>query len=139
MRNKILSIFFGVLILTTIAGIVYIAHLLPTKEKYTEFYLLGADGKADNYPTTLVEGQTAEVIIGVVNNEFKEIAYRIEIRADAAKNDVIGPINLNHGQEWERPVKFNPGKAGDKQKFEFLLFREGEQPTVPQPLPSNRR
>ncbi len=38
-------------------------------EAYTEFYLLGPDGKAANYPTKLTIGEVGTVITGIVNHE----------------------------------------------------------------------
>ncbi len=44
-------------------------------ERFTEFFTLGRDGTADNYPTksNVTEGGT--VVIGVANREFVRVDY----------------------------------------------------------------
>jgi len=39
------------------------------QEPFTEFYILGPEGKADNYPTDYVLGENGTVIVGIVNHE----------------------------------------------------------------------
>ena len=40
---------------------------------------------------------------------------------------VIGEenANLKHNETWERPFTFRATKAGEDQKLEFLLYKEG--------------
>jgi uncharacterized membrane protein len=33
---------------------------------------------------------------------------------------------LEHGGKWEQIMSFTPDKAGDNQKVEFLLYRQGQ-------------
>jgi len=44
-------------------------------EAFTEFYVLGPDGKAEGYPTTLAANQTGRVLVGVVNHERDAAFY----------------------------------------------------------------
>jgi len=34
-------------------------------------------------------------------------------------------FELEHDEEWEKIIGFTPGKAGDNQKVEFLLYNQG--------------
>ena len=45
---------------------------------------------------------------------------------DEIKNSEVGPVTLDHDGEWEEIVGFTPGRAGDKQKVEFLLYEQGQ-------------
>lgn len=94
-------------------------------ETFTEFYVLGPGGKAEGYPGRLFVGQSAEVILGVVNHEGREARYTIQIRAGEDLLRTLGPITLTHEQKWEERVRFSPTRPGDQVKVEFLLHLDG--------------
>lgn len=121
--SKVLSV---VLLATIIGAIGTLGYTITTPkvgEKFTEFYILGLEGKAKNYPTELIVGQEARVIVGIINREHEEITYRIEITINYVKNSEMGPVALEHEEKWERVVNFIPSRAGDNKKVEFLLYR----------------
>ena len=41
-------------------------------------------------------------------------------------NNEVGPVTLEHDEKWEEIVDFTPDRVGDKQKVEFLLYRQGQ-------------
>ncbi len=125
-RDKVLSGILGLLVLATIGSIVYVGHAPPLGERFTEFYLLGVDGKAEAYPRELVVGEEGKVIVGIVNHEYQETDYRVVVRSDGMENEVIESVVLEQGEQWEQEVSFIPEKAGEKQKVEFLLFKAGD-------------
>ena len=131
--NKVLSIALGILLICAIGGVVYITVVPPVGEKFTEFYLLGTEGKAVGYPEEVVLGEEARVIVGIVNREYKETSYRIEVTIDGRSYGKVGPVVLNHEQRWEQEVSFRPEKVGVGQKVEFLLYKNGS------PAPSAER
>ncbi len=49
-------------------------------EKFTEFYVLGPEGVADDYPTDLTVGEEGGAIIGVVNHEYAIITHLLEVK-----------------------------------------------------------
>jgi len=49
----------------------------------------------------------------------------VEVIVDGITNEEIGPVALVHQEKWEQEVGFTPQIAGEKQKVEFLLFRQG--------------
>lgn len=120
-REKILSNVLGLLVLTTIGAIVYVTTSPPPGERFTEFYVLGIEGKAKDYPKELVVGEEGRVLLGIVNHEYQVMSYRAVIKIDGIKNDEIGSVVLNHEEEWKQEVSFVPGKT-----IEFLLFKEEE-------------
>ena len=66
-------------IIITFSTLIYVISNPRTGETYTEFYLLGLDGKIAGYPHNLLIGEDDEVIIGLVNHEYKTMNYTIEI------------------------------------------------------------
>ena len=97
----------------------------PQPERYTEFYLLGADGKAEGYPDELVLGEEARAIVGIVNREQKIQDYRLEIRAGGILLKEIVDINLQPDEKRQKEVVFLPEQAGMQQKVQFVLYKQG--------------
>lgn len=81
-ENKIdqtLTIILIIVIISVLASLIYVITLPKTGETFTEFYLLGPQGKAEGYPRNLTIQENATVIIGVANHEQRQINYTIEI------------------------------------------------------------
>ncbi len=97
----------------------------PVPEKFTEFYMLGVSGKATDYPKELSVGEEGKVIVGVVNREYEPVSYKIEVVVNGVKSKEIGPIMLEHGNEWKEVVGFTPDRTVGTQKVEFLLYKQG--------------
>ena len=124
--KKALSIALISVIICAIGGLIYIMVMPKVGERFTEFYILGPEGKAENYPSELVLGEETKVIVGIVNREHRETSYRLVVMVDGVEDNEIAPIMLAHEEKWEDEVRFLPRKAGKNRKVEFLLFREGE-------------
>ena len=132
--DKALSI---VLILAIIGAIGTLAYVIATPkvgERFTEFYILGPEGKAEHYPEVLKIGEEGKVILGIVNHEHERTSYQVEVRIDGekAKLRIEGEdrdevkVELEHEEKWEREVGFAPQKVSKKQKVEFILYKEGK-------------
>lgn len=122
--DRALSVLLAASILFAIGSLVYVVKTPKVGEKFTEFYILGAGGKAEGYPRELKVGQEGHVILGVVNHEYQAVEYRAEIRAG---EDVIGRVDgiaLDHEGKYESPVGFSLKEPGQKIKVEFLLYRK---------------
>ena len=148
--DKILTAILLVAIFVSIAALVYIIITPKQGEKFTEFYILGPEGKAAGYPTNLRVNQNATIIIGIANHEYRRVNYTIEIwLVNASYNNKTTihhmyffdrfnvtldhmPINVegNWTPQWETTYSFSINKTG-KYKMWFLLFKE----TLP-PLPT---
>ena len=127
--DKILSIILVLFIVGAIGALAYTVVMPKVGERFTEFYLLGADGQIANYPQELAIGERGQVIIGIINQEHETVTYRVEVMVDGVKNNEAGPVTLEHDEQWQAPLDFTPDKAGEDQKVEFLLFKnEGSQP-----------
>ena len=125
--DKALSIF---LIATILVAIGLLSYIVGTAERgaerFTEFYILGLEGIAKDYPTELSKGEEGKVIVGIINREQDKVSYRVEIAIEGTKIQETVPITLEHGEKWEAEMSFVPTKVGGNQKVEFLLHEEGE-------------
>ncbi len=83
--NKTLSVLLILSILTAIGTLSYVIAKPKVGEKFTEFYILGLEGKVENYPKEAVLGEEVKVISGIVNWEFEETSYLVEISIDGLK------------------------------------------------------
>lgn len=125
--GKVLSVIIIAAILGAIGMLGYVlATPKKTGERFTEFYILGSQGKADNYATELKLGEEGGVIVGIVNRELRKVSYRLEVTINQTRNVELYPIVLEHGEKWEEEVSFTPTEIGDNQKVEFWLYEEGE-------------
>jgi uncharacterized membrane protein len=115
----------GILIISIILAITVTVYVIVTPkegEKFTEFYVLGPGGMAEEYPTNLTVGEEGEVFIGVVNHEYAAVTYQLELKLNGGVIDQKS-IVLTHNETWEGPFTFKPKKAGEDQKLEFLLYK----------------
>jgi len=126
--ERILSIILIITILLAISTTVYIIVKPKEGEKFTEFYILGPDGKASNYPTNLTTGQNGSMIIGVVNHEYTTTDYQLVVKMNDTilKNETM---TLTNGQKVEIPYTFTAGSTGQK-KLEFLLYKLPDNETA---------
>ena len=64
---------------------------------FTEFYILGPNGTASGYPTNLTVGEDGKEIIGIVNHEYTNVTYQLEVWLSG---ELIGrnTIELKHNE-----------------------------------------
>jgi uncharacterized membrane protein len=133
--DKGLSIGLVVAIVAALGCLGYVIANPKQGEKFTEFYILGPEGKAENYPQQVMVGEEAKVILGIVNHEHQLLSYRVEIKINGVKNKEIGTGILAHEEKWERVVRFIPEEVGVKQRVEFWLYKDDAlQPYLEEPL-----
>ncbi len=125
--NKILSVVLVISVLAALGVLGYAIARPKVGEKFTEFYVLGAGGKAADYPWELARGEVGKVMVGIVNHERHEVRYRVEIKVAGTLIGELEPVMLEHEQKWEREVDITPVMVGKSQKVEFLLFEEGQE------------
>lgn len=124
--DKILSAVLIAAVLFAAGSIYYVVTTPKTGEKFTEFYILGAGGKAEGYPREIKAGEKGEVIAGIVNHEYETVKYLVEIKVDGERPDRLGPVELEHGQKREERLFFSSTRPQKDAKVEFLLYREGD-------------
>lgn len=149
--NRVLNIFLVISIIIAFSSIAYAIGVTKEGEKFTEFYIQPKNKDA-GYPTNLIVGEKAEVIIGIINHEGRTINYTVEVwlvnitynhKPHIHNMFFIDSFSatLNHTdfdkEKWksqfEAPYVFSINKPG-KFKLLFLLFKNN----VP-PLPSKEK
>lgn len=123
--DRILTVILVLSILASVAMLVYVVVTPKQGEKFTEFYILGLEGMADDYPTLFNLSESGTVIVGVVNHEYASVEYTLDIALD---NESIYPgqqMLLAHNQTWEEFVTFTPPKVGQDMKLQFLIYKDG--------------
>jgi uncharacterized membrane protein len=148
--NKSLTLILVVAILGAFGTLGYTIMNPKVGEKFSELYILGLNGKAQDYPTGFLmqKGQVisvnygsqisdnstglGEVTLGIVNHEQQKEIYSLRITIsdepatvtyDGKQAELIKPIELQSGEKWEQKIGFAPKHIGDKQKVEFLLYK----------------
>jgi len=148
--SKLLFVSFIISIVVTLGVISYVTVSPRVEAAFTEFYILGLNGEAQDYPevfslesggVTRIEygdgnyvfDELGMVTLGIVSHEQQKASYyvlanidgeQIGINYDGGVVNRIGPFELAQGEKWEQKIGFTPQYAGDNQKVEFLLFKE---------------
>lgn len=124
--NKALPVMLIIAILACIGALVYAISTPKVDEKYTEFYILGPEGKAENYPRDIKLGAETAVTVVIVNREQQAMTYRLEVLIEGARNKFFPDIALSPEQKWGQEIAISPDKVGDNQKVEFLLYKDDD-------------
>jgi uncharacterized membrane protein len=120
-----LSVALTLFIITTVGTLVYAITKPKVGERFTEFYILGPEGLAENYPREAVVGQPVTVTVGIANHEGVPAEYRLVVISEEYLIGQAEPVRLEPGETDERPVSFVPMVAGDDVQVVFWLYREG--------------
>ncbi len=107
----------------TLGSVIYVATAQKSGEKFTEFYVLNADGSAASYPTEFTVGETATVTVGLTNREQQPATYMVDVVVDGKTVSEIDGISLADGEQWRGRVSFAFARSGASQKVDFLLYR----------------
>ena len=122
-RDKIITVGLALLVIGAIGALVYVATRPRSQEKFTEFYALNDQGNAENYPDTIHIGQSAQVILGIINHENVTTTYKIEITLDGNSAGEIGPVDVKTEQKFEQKYTITPAHKSDKQELLFSLYK----------------
>jgi uncharacterized membrane protein len=138
--DRALSIILVIAILAAIITTVYVIAVPKEGEKFTEFFVLGKDQKAADYPSHIMAGENNTLYIGIGNHEYKNITYTVETyletmtldeRTNTSSLDAMSRIDrfrvpVSDNQTVILPYRFSAKKT-TYNRIEFLLFNE----TVP--------
>jgi len=106
--------------------LIYVVVTPRTGERFTEFYLLGPNGTAYDYPTDLNVGENGKVIINIVNHEYENITYRLDIKFNGYSLHKEN-IFLIKNEKWETTFTFKAVNKGKNQKLEFLIYKDQQR------------
>ncbi len=77
--DRLLSVILIVCIIIAASLMIYAIFIPRQGEHFTEFYILGANHLASDYPMNLSTGENATVILGVINHENAFRYYSVEV------------------------------------------------------------
>jgi uncharacterized membrane protein len=138
--DRLLSGILLLVIIVAISTTIYVIASPKESEHFSEFYILGENRTAEDYPNQITTGLHYPMYIGVGNHEYRNMTYRIETWASLTEFDnltnsttilTMDPLDstslvLSHNETVEIPYNLSINKAGYN-RVEFLLFNE----TVP--------
>ena len=132
------KILIAILVVAIASAIGYLGYVIASPnpgQEFSEFYILNIEGEAKDYPQQIVLGEAVDIIIGVVNHEYKPTSYRVDITLDGIDDREIRIDELAHGEMFQEMVSFVPQFAGEEREVEFWLHKNGElEPYFPDPL-----
>lgn len=158
--DKALTVILVMAIITSVGTLAYVVTHPKQGEAFTEFYILGPGGLAEDYPTNLTVGENGTVIIGIVNHEHRNVTYYVQIWLvnltwDNRTNTTLihemypmqgwfnvtlpnVPVNIegNWTPEFETNYTFSISKPGRWQVW-FLLFKDKPPKLPPEPPDGN--
>jgi uncharacterized membrane protein len=121
--DRLLLVLLVLVIIGAIGTLVYIGRPPAVGQTFTEFYMLGPEGKAEGYPDVISLGEEAVVTLGIINHEQATTDYYIRIVIGEQEVGEVGTITLADGEGWQQRVSFAPAEVGEAQKVEFQLYR----------------
>jgi uncharacterized membrane protein len=130
--EKTLAIVLVLVSLVALTATIYLVAAPTGGEAYTAFYILGPDGKAQDYPSQFRLGEAKSVIVGVSNHEQRAMDYTLVTTLNGnASSSTLSAENLHlaNDETWERPVTIRPDRIGDNMQLSFLLY--GDNDTTP--------
>jgi uncharacterized membrane protein len=105
-------------------------------EKFTAFYILGSNGKAEDFPDEVDINKLNELMIGIENYEYEPVNYTMRIQLDG-QIFTEQQVYLEHKDKFLKNVTYIPrmissiamaGLSMDtKSKLEFILLKDGRQ------------
>lgn len=138
--DKILSYVLIAAIIIAVVTTVYVIAFPKDGEKFTEFFILGEEKMADDYPDRFNAGTEQFVWIGIKNHEYRDVNYTVETLLMNAEWDNTTNSSVIHAAEtldrFTVPLADNSSyletynftiQSKDYNRLEFLLYNE----TVP--------
>lgn len=139
--DRALSVVLLVSIVAAAGALVFVIAVPKEGERFTEFYILGAKGKAADYPSDLVVGKAGSVTVGIGNHEYRNVTYTAEIWfANASFDQETNTsaidrmeladrftVTLLHNSTYHGVRNFTPPGTGYNQ-VTFLLWNDTSPP-----------
>jgi uncharacterized membrane protein len=120
--ERAITLVLAVALLASVGGVVFFAaNPPPATEPFTEFYVLGPDGTASDYPTDLSVGGSGTVIVGVTNHEHEAVNYAVVMTMDG-ETVKERSVRLEDEETWEGELSFTAREPG-RQRLRLELYR----------------
>lgn len=141
--DRALNVAVAVSIAFAAGSLAYVLASPRPGEAFTEFYTLGPEGRAADYPTNLSTGEEGRLILGIANREHETVRYEAEMIAQRGSlasdgNGTFRPETnrtletwtprLEPDETWEANVSFSLGDPG-RYRLVFHLDKPGASQT----------
>ena len=135
--DRILSGVLVLAILTAILSTVYVIAVPKQGERFTEFFLLGENQTAADYPDQILPEINYPLFIGIGNQEHRNVTYALETWYLRTESDTVtntsriiamdpgerSAVTLAHNETRIVPYTLSVSQPG-YDRVEFLLFNE---------------
>jgi uncharacterized membrane protein len=105
--DRAVSIILAMALLGAMVILVYVVASPKVGERFTEFYIVGAE----RWPDEIAVGEEATVVLGIINREHDTMGYRVEAWVRGSLLTATDPIELDHGKTWEGQISFVPDET----------------------------
>lgn len=141
----VLNVALALSILLALGSIGYAVTAPPEGEQFTEFSVLTEDDGelvADGYPEEMARGESANIVVGISNNEYSDEEYtvvvqlqKLESNRDEARvleRDELDRFSLavEHNETRYREHTLSPTMVGKDMRVMYLLYK-GDAPAEP--------
>lgn len=111
----------GAMVLVATALVV---NLTAPPPRFTEFFIIGADGLAKDYPRIGRPGEVVTIGVGITNRERLTTTYRVLVDTEKATLLRTEPIRLSSDDTWEEPITFALPASQKPRDIAIKLFKE---------------
>ncbi|MHC1575724.1 MAG: DUF1616 domain-containing protein [Methanosarcinaceae archaeon] len=106
------------------SGMLIYAKMTMEEETFTALYILGPDGKAENYPTVALPGNPLTVTVGIENYEKRDVDYLLQMKLDGAVLQTIN-VSIPDEMDWQKDITYAPTQMRKgESKLEFALYKD---------------
>ncbi len=141
--DKVLTVGLVASVVFSASVLGYVVTTPRPGERFTEFFILGPEGLAADYPTELNVSEEGTIIIEVASHEFEQVIYAIDVNLIGVVvqfNETSGfnetvevnwtamdsfDFTLDHDTNWTQTYTFSIPDPGSW-KVELLLYRGGD-------------
>ncbi|MFC7202627.1 DUF1616 domain-containing protein [Haloferax namakaokahaiae] len=144
--DAVLNVVLVVSVVLAAASVGYAVGVPTDGESFSEFYLLtendDGDLVADDYPDELVVGESVPLVVGIGNNEHRQVNYtavvflqRVERQNNSTtvlEQDRLAAFSpsLADNETWHRRHRIQPTMTGERLRLTYLLYI-GDEPDSP--------
>lgn len=129
---NVLSVLLGITLLIAIGGVIGLMAVQPaTTPPYTEFYILGPNETATNYPSNLSVGESGTVVVGIENHEHRRMNYLLVVNAPGQTVE-RRQVTVGQNEDVRDEISFAFGSVGEK-TIRFNLYRSSDRSATTEP------
>lgn len=125
-------------LLTTVLGIALVLSIVvvagfalaptATGDTYTEFYVLGPNGTAADYPENVTVGEPVDVRVGIGNHESRQMRYTLVVRTNETTL-LTRAVTVDVEEQWEESISFSFDSPGQKRlRLELYVGETRNEP-----------